>query len=340
VAARRAFLAGVLGALAFLSWQPAALSLAAAVPAFALGSARRRALALLGLGALLPLAGYELYFALHGALAEQIEQAWRFPLLYMAPASLDLCDNALAFFRLLAGFSARSVLPLLFGATLLGCWVWLARRPASRLCRLAGQPGLLHLMVAGTLVLLFSLYEYQTYVDGFFALPYAAALSGCAGAGVVERLARGRLAWRRSLAATALVAFAAPAGLQRERARLGFDLEDQRELAGAVGGLLAAGSVWAIGCTHLLALNHADNHVRYGFFFRGMDAYVAERHPGGDLPLRDGRPPDTILISRPFLPGGRGWLESEYAEATPFDFRLQGVELWRRRPRDPAGHSR
>jgi hypothetical protein len=340
VAARRALLAGGLGSLAFLCWQPAALALAAALPPFALGPARRRALAALALGALSPLAVYELGFALEGALAVQLEQAFRFPLRYMAPESLDLRGNALAFFRLLAGPSLRSVLPLVFGAVLAGCWAWLARRPARRWRTLAARPGLLHLVLAGTLVLAFSLYEYQTYVDGFLALPYAAALAGLAGAAAVERLARGRAGWRRVLSAAALLAFAAPAVSRPERARLGFDLDDQRELDRAVGGLLAAGSVWAVGCTHLLALNHADNHVPYGFFFRGMDAYLAERHPAGDLWLREGRPPDVILIARAFPPAARARLEEEYAPSTPVAFRLQGVELWRRRTGGAPDHSR
>ena len=79
-----------------------------------------------------------------------------------------------------------------------------------------------------------------------------------------------------------------------------------------------------------MAMNHTDNYVPFGFFFRGMEAYLTDREPGGYRPLRDGAMPETILISRPFVPGGREWLAAEYRDETPPEFRFQGVRVWRR----------
>jgi hypothetical protein len=67
-----------------------------------------------------------------------------------------------------------------------------------------------------------------------------------------------------------------------------------------------------------------------------MEDYLADREPAGYRPLRDGAMPETILVSRPFVPGGREWLATEYRDETPPELRFQGVRVWRRAHPEPA----
>lgn len=329
---KRAFLAGCLSALAFLCWQPALLALGGAALVLGLAPGAARALRRLALGAALPVLLYELYFAAHGALGVQLEQSYWFPARYMAPAPADVWRHARALFQLDGGVTAASLLPLGFAAIVLAALVWVLLRPVTAARALRERPAAAYVLLCGSGALAFSLYEYQTYIDGFFVLPYMAVVVAACLALVCERVARRQgPAARTLLAGGLLVLFAANTQVLPSQAYLGADLAEQEDLARRVGELIAeGGGVYAIGCTHLLAMNHTDNHVPFGFFFRGMEAYLADRDPGGYRPLRDGAMPATILVSRPFVPGGRPWLAAEYREETPPEFRLQGVHVWRR----------
>lgn len=337
LARRRPATAGTAAALAFLCWQPAALVGLAALPVLWAGGenarTRARALARFAVGGLAPVVLYHALFLAAGALREELDQAYRFPALFMAGAESDAGQRALGFFRLLAGPSLRSAVPLLFAATLIAAAVAALRAPRRAAGRAAAEPGLAHALVAGGATLAFSLTDYQTYVDGFFALPFAAVLLGWGSAWAVGHLARGRAGRHRALAAAAVALFALRAVLQPPVHALGPQLADQRALARQVGAILASGrSVWAVGCTHLLALQRVDNHVPYGFFFRGMEGYLADRYGAdGYRPLRDGRMPDVILVSGSVPPDVRGWLVREYREATAPAFARQGVHVWTRR---------
>ena len=80
---RRFFWGGVLGALAFLCWQPlGAYVIAAIVAAFAMSPAgqRLRSTLLAAFGALIPVAAAFVYFWLAGALSEFVDAAFVFPL--------------------------------------------------------------------------------------------------------------------------------------------------------------------------------------------------------------------------------------------------------------------
>ncbi|MEN8184606.1 MAG: hypothetical protein ABFS46_18950, partial [Myxococcota bacterium] len=178
VCRRRAFLAGLLAGLAFLCWQPALLALVAAVAVLALTPQPGRALVGVGLGAALPLLLYELYFAGHGALGVQLEQAYGFPARYMTHAGGEFFSHASSFFRLRGGASTESLLPLGFAAILGVFWAQLLRDPRRLPGRIGGDPGRAYLLVCGAGALAFTLYEYQTYIDGFFVIPYVAVLAG------------------------------------------------------------------------------------------------------------------------------------------------------------------
>lgn len=338
VCGRRAFWSGCLAALAFLCWQPALIVVGIAAVGFAF-PAERRSLVRFLLGAGLPVLLYELYFVAHGALGAQLEQAYRFPARYMTAGTREVWRHASHLFQLDEGLSVGSLLPLAFAAIVVAALGWAALRPTRLVVELRERPGLAHVVLCGAAALAFTLYEYQTYIDAFFVLPYVAVVVGAAAAALTHRASR-RLAapGRLLLAGIVVLLFAANARILPSRANWGASLADQERLAQKVGAWIAeGGGVYAVGCTHLLAMNHSDNHVSFGFFFRGMEAYLADREPGGYRPLRDGAMPRTILISRPFVPGGRAWLEEEYREETPAEFRYQGVHVWRRvHPPTPA----
>jgi hypothetical protein len=338
---RRPCLAGSAAAAAFLCWQPALLLLAAAALALALAGRSLHALGRLLVGAAGTVALYHAAFWLVGALPELVEQVYRFPAGFMTHPPNDLGTNVTRFFRLSLGATAEGGWLLLFVVLLGGFGAAFLRRP-RRVAR--ERPGLVFLPLAGAASLAFTVYDYGTFVDDFFVLPWVAALGGLGLAWLARRIGRGRpRAIGLAAATAALAATFWLAALRPVPVPLGPTLADQQRLALEVRELIDEGrSVWAVGCTHLLAFAHADNHVPYGFFFRGMGPYLRERThaPEGWRPLRDGGMPDVILVSRPFtgwLPESREWFERDYRERTPLAFRLQDVRVfWRREaPPDP-----
>ena len=341
VARGRPFVAGLAGSGAFLCWQPALLVLAAAVPPFLLGPRGLRALAALGLGTALAVATYHLGFLAVGALPELVEQTYRFTGRYMAAEPRDVGSQVIPFLRLAAGPSRQALFMIAFAGVLAGCLAVALARPRALLSRTGRAPGLTFVVLAALATTAFTLYDYGTFVDGFLVLPFVAVLVGFGLDRALGRAAeaagpaRSRAARRvgGALLLAAAIALALPPAGRRP---VGPTLADQQSLGAEIRAWRDAGhSIWAVGCTHLLAFAHTDNHVRYGFFFRGMGPYLRER--AGDegwRPLRDGRMPDVILVSRPFtgsVPEARRWLADEYREDTPGAFRRQGVRVWWRR---------
>ena len=135
------------------------------------------------------------------------------------------------------------------------------------------------------------------------------------------------------IVAVAAVALLVLLAGQLPRKEFSLDLALQRRLASRVGAMLDAGdSVWAIGCTHLLAFNHANNFVRYGFFFRGMEAYLRRRHGGRELRLRtDGELPDVVLLSRARPERLDSLLARHYDAVPDAEFEQQYIRVFRRR---------
>jgi hypothetical protein len=337
---KRPLLAGTAAAAAFLCWQPALLLLGAAALALALS---RRFLALGGL--LLGAAGaaglYHAAFWLVGALPELVEQVYRFPAGYMTHPPEGLVTHLTRFFRADLGPTAQGAWLLAF-VVLLGASAVAALARPRRVARIARErPGVVFVLLAGAGTLAFTVYDYGTFVDDFFVLPWVALLDGLGLARLARRIGRGRPALGLGTALATLAVTGWLAALRPVPAPLGPSLADQQRLALEVRKLLDDGrSVWAVGCTHLLAFAHADNHVPYGFFFRGMGPYLRARRATGEAwrPLRDGRMPDVILVARPFtgwLPESRQWFEREYRERTPLEFRLQDVRVYWR-TQDPS----
>jgi hypothetical protein len=340
VSSRRPLWAGAAAAAAFLCWQPALLLLAAAAAPVAVGPRPLRGLALLAAGALAVAAPYHLGFWAAGALPDLVEQTYRFTAVYMSEAPRDLGSNLARLLGAGGGFTPERLWLLGFGLALLALAALGLHRPRRARALLAARPGLHFALLAGVGTLAFTVYDYGTFVDAFFVLPFVALVDGVALAWVVRRIRR---PWAfRAAAAAVLVGAALLAWRGPLPARVGPTLADQERLGLEVRRLLDEGHpVWAVGCTHLLAFAHADNYVPEGFFFRGMGSYLRDRAgAGGWRPLRDGRMPDVILISRPFVgsvPEARRWLSAEYRERTPASFAAQGVRvLWRRESGAPA----
>ena len=101
---------------------------------------------------------------------------------------------------------------------------------------------------------------------------------------------------------------------------------------GPVGRLLDGGlSVYASGCTHLLAFNHVNNFLPYGFFLRGMREYLRGRFDVEVfVPERAGTP-DVILWSRKRPGPLTDWLLAHYRVIHVPEFTLERITVWLRR---------
>ncbi|MFN2425725.1 MAG: glycosyltransferase family 39 protein [Candidatus Binatia bacterium] len=328
-------LAGAAAGAAFLCWQPALLVLGAIVlEALLERGGVRRALTLLG-AAMLPVVAYEAYFAMHGALAEQIRQAYVMTLGSVhAPARLP---NSLAFVLTEArGLSSPiRIGPLSFALLAVAFLVRAARTRGRALALLTSRAGLLSFWIGGAAATAFTLYDHQGVPDLFFPDAYFAVAAGVLAALVAR--AAGHSGRMESRYATALVAGVFGVALvwqiQRDAAlrRIPhFSLADQRRAAALVSGYHASSaSVWAYGAVHLLGLAHLDNHVPYGLFFDDVESVLrADTY----LPLKDGRMPEWILQSRRPLPGAAAYLAQGYDEVTTEVFEAQAVTVWQRRP--------
>jgi hypothetical protein len=337
VGERRPLLAGLAGAAAFLCWQPAAILLGFAPPVLLLERSCGRRLARYALGAAVPIAAYQAYFVVTGAIGEQLSQAYGFPSSYLGSFPPPLHGVALHATWILGiknGITAETLVPAAALAADVVLLAVAAVRPRRLWAALVAEPGRLYFLLCAHAALFFDLWNYQGFPDRFLLEPFMAVGAGALGAWLARSFARtGAVA--ELVAATVAFAFVAlPIARAEYRLDVPFDLADQEALAARVDGMLDEGlSVWAVGCTHLLALAHTNNFVPYGFFFRGVEHY-AIAHTGQNpyLPTRSGVLPDVILWSRSKLRGADLWLPVEYRRVDEPGFRAQGIRIWRRRP--------
>jgi len=379
-ALRRPFWTGVAGASAFLCWQPAALVLAAAMVVEAglprragpvpLGDAapeparwpRGRRLALLLVGAAVPVVAYEAYFALHGALGAQLYQAYAFPLRYMIGATEGMSSNRGGFLAAWSrGFHPAHPAPAFLLVALAAFWVRRSRPLALRAvpaalqgrssraedpgqrsargldpARASAEPGLadagwLSFFLAANGVLAFTFFDHQGYPDWFFVLPFMAVATGWGGAAVALRLgARGSRALAAAVVAALAVVLLGFGLTGPRRFPHPFTLGEQLALATEVGRLAAAADgLYTVNCGHLLALNRLDNWSPYANLFRGVREHLLDRGGGRfELPSKDGRLPEVVLTSRRLPPELVENLERDYARATPERYRRQDIGVW------------
>jgi hypothetical protein len=119
-----------------------------------------------------------------------------------------------------------------------------------------------------------------------------------------------------------------------------FTLKDQLQLAGEVGEMLDDDeTVYAIGCTHLLAFNDAENWLKCGYFFRGFDKYLADKS-GNEIfmPVKGGAMPSVILLARRSPRGSEKWLDTLYTDVTPPEFKKQKIQVFKLKKRFENRH--
>lgn len=332
---RRPWLTGVLGAAAYLCWQPAVSTVLSVLVAAALvASARKHAGGLVG-GLLLALAIFEGWFWWHGALAEHLFQTYGMPSdlgAYRYPS----LSNGLQFFRsmglprprgqawislpflaLTAGAALAAAIGLVRGEAARGQGLWRADRIAT--------------LGAVVAAVAFTFLDHQAYPDLFVLQPLMAVVLGGALALMLERA----LPWR----ALRIAGVLAVAGLavwfstqqHSQFAGIGRGLEFQRKSAQLIGVLEEEyGPVWALGCVHLLALERRENFSPFGLFIDPkVRAYAATKGEAGVFdPLRDGRRPGVVLAAR----GGEGlalpWLARRYDELQVSTLNGMGITVW------------
>jgi len=335
MAADRPVVAAAAASLAFLTWQPALIFFACIFAVLCLGPAPARRAGACALVFLAINAAYEAYFYSHGALAEQIEQAYVFPAEYMRtglPATELVLRRLGWILDVLPRVGWASVFPLAAGLGFICGWAAALASPRAACRRFLLAPGLLYAALCGHLALFLTLADFQSYPDEFLLLPFL-ALSVAMG---IERLrsrivSLGRPGFRMRWVTlgAGLIVFAATVGASPREA----GLREQRELAKQVGTYLDDGlTVYAVGCSHLLAYNHSDNFLPFGFFFRGLDRYLVRRYGTWPFhPYRDGALPDVILFSRGRSRFGTTWMDRHYVRVQSPLADEQNVRIWRRR---------
>ncbi len=338
VCGRGYFVAGLLWGVAFLCWQPGALAGLATVEMGMRAPRPWRATFWILSGFVLIVLFYEAYFAWSGALGDQIEQVFLFPSVYMShehtvPRIAPLVRHGRWLFRIGAGMSLRSLTGWASLAALATAAAMVCRRPRGTLLRLWAVPGRTGFLVAAAAVYGFALYDYQGPPDSIPTLPFAAIAAGGWLSWVA--LAIGRAFNKRCCYIPAgllmtLLAVAAVWTLDWRPPRVG--LPSQKRSALEVGRLLDRGlSVYASGCTHLLAFNHVNNFLPYGFFLRGMREYLRGRF-GVEVfvPERAGIP-DVILWSRKRPGPLSDWLLANYRVVHVPEFARGKITVWLRR---------
>lgn len=337
-ARRKPFWAGVCAGLTFLCWQAGLIMLAAAGTVILMAPRRWKNLLQFLIGAVIPCVIYEAYFLFKGALETQLFQAYIFPAKYMSGQLQEFSHITQAVFHFWKqGFGTMNVLPIVFGLAFLGFWVFVALHVKKTWRFLVANPGWAYFCLGGHVVVALTIYDIQGYPDLFYILPFLAVTVGTGIALIAPRLPDSPLRRTRQtvcvLCALGLLTLVVSGATKFES---DYTLTDQFALGEKVNRHLSKGSaVYAIGCTHLLAFNHVDNFTNFGFFFRGMPAYLADLNPGRPtyVPLKDGRLPDVVLLSRRAPPGAEGWIGREYVQVLDGDFRSQGITVLTRSTR-------
>ena len=330
---------GALGACAFLCWQPALLIPACLAVTSAIRAPHLARFARVAGGAVAAFVLYEAYFLWHGALGEQLfqnyvmstrEEAWPVPeflssldfIVRMGSWRLDRSRVITTIFLIVA--SAAPLVALRY------------RRATQELFE--SQPAWAGLALSTYATLAFTFVNHQAYPDMFFVYPSIATVTGLSIGLLFRKLERPTavavLRWG-VLAVCATAIF----HLAWERRTLftarNTGLASQRLLADQVDTFRDHhGSIWAIGCPHLLAMNRQDNFVKFSLVIDpNIRAYIASLTGGAPyMPLDDARkPPGVILTSRGNERKVIPWLPRFYYEHVNAAFKKQGIRVWFRR---------
>ena len=333
VLAKRPLGTGVSGTLAFLCWQPALMVLVASALPLWFWRPRRRALVFWAFGVFLAVALYEAYFVYHGAWREQLFQTLIFTAKYMAPEHSSVVKNPARLLRLWRlGFMRFNPAGVCLALWMVSFWYGLLAnlRSARAVLQARQASAYVSLCVLGGLA--FTLYDHQGYADLFIFIPYLAIATG---AMVIEAerviVSRGGRALR--WAVVVILVIVAGVGLDRRDRRHKIDgqLRLAAELAESSSKL---NGIYAVNCTHLLALMRSSNWSEYGHFFRGVRELMLDRTSGPDRPpWKEGVLPDLILVSGQPPPEISAVLQSDYVQVEKPLYTRQGVAVWRRQKR-------
>jgi hypothetical protein len=286
----RWLLAGLLGALAFMDWQVGALVwFAALAAALILEKERRRACLRLVAGGAIGLAPFLAYFALNGALGAAFEQTvvGAFFRGSGTLAQVSLGERLDRIAGLIEDyFAGRQWLPYLSLVGIPCALFHLRRRADSGAVRL-----LLPLCLYHGGILAFSAVDFQGHGDFLlllFTLSFLLAMAWNVLYGEIDRRLARRVGPRaRTALAAALLLLAVgvsrPALLRPEVAisrlgRLGVRLEDQREVAAAVGEWSQGRRIVLLANAELLYLMRRGNPLPIIYWNRA--AWTVYRRPG------------------------------------------------------------
>ncbi|MEE8311122.1 MAG: DolP-mannose mannosyltransferase, partial [Candidatus Binatia bacterium] len=339
-ARRRLLRSGVLSASSFLCWQPALLIPACLGLSSLIEPPRMRRALRFGLGAAGAVIAYELYFVWHGAIGEQLFQTYVMPTREEAWPVLPLRESLRFIVHL--GHNrqdASMLLPVVFmgGIGLAGLLALL--RPRTTWDVIRTQSAWAALVLSSATACGFTLVNHQAYPDLFFLHPLIAVAGGLAVGAAYDWFGRltlpSPLAFIRPVLVALLVLTTAQLAWDRRslfrRSNQGLSLDRQRALAEEVEDLSEEyGSVWAIGCVHLLALNRTGNFLPYGLLIDpNVRAYMMTKTGGKPfVPLdANGELPGLILVAR----GGERkimpWLPRLFEKVENTRFKGQGVTL-------------
>ncbi len=348
-AKRRQALAGAAAAASFLCWQPAAIVPAGIGVACLCGPGKGKRLAAFACGVIAVMVAYESYFLWHGALHEQLYQSYR---MAIDPGGYRPHTLTSTFWFIvhmgLWRHDAGQIYPLAAMVVLMVLWARALRQPRASLGLLEQRPELTAALIYGHGALVFTFVDRQAYPDMFFLYPFLALMLGLGLSAIVGGLReRG---WLVAGAVFALLVSTLMVVLPYSRLPLfgppRKSITVQQTAAKQLDIVREQyGSIWAVGCPHLLAFNHWKNSSPFGLLIdRRVHAYM-HRISGAKpwRPLRDGRAPGAILLSR----GGygrqlMGWIRRNYREVANRSLARQHVHLWVSRwPRidDAAGLS-
>ena len=355
IIAKRPLWTGVAGALAFLCWQPALLVLAASIVPLLLWQRRGRSLGCWAVGLVLTFLLYEAYFVYHDAWREQLFQTFVFAGKYMSPVHTSVISNPARLLRSWReGFSLFNPAAafLLFWMVAFWSVVLVDLRSAGSFMR--SRPASTFLQICAVGAVGFTLYDHQGYPDLFFLIPPLAIATGTGVIWIEEQAERLWLGyqrrqnhppgdreppvpapgWKRAVRWSVVVALAliATGGDSRFGNRVGLD--EQQGMAREIGGLSQEpDGIYAVNCTHLLALNRRPNWSEYGHIFRGVRALMLDQTSGPDRPPRKaGRLPELIVVSGRVPPEITIVLQSDYVKVNRRRYRKQNVAVWRRQP--------
>jgi hypothetical protein len=341
-AGRHMLRGGVLSASSFLCWQPALLIPTCLGVSSLIEAPRLRRALRFSLGAAAAMLAYELYFLWHGALGEQLFQTYVMPTREEAWPVPPLTESLRFIVRL--GHNrddASMILPVLLmgGIVLAGLlalfrprvtWNWIQTRSSWAAVALSA-----------TASFAFTLVNHQAYPDMFFLHPFIAVAGGLAIGGAYDLLGRlklpGPLAALRTVLVVLLMLTTAQLAwdrrsMFRSSSHRGPSLTQQRALAAELTELSEQyGTVWAIGCVHLLALNRTGNFLPYGLLIDpNVRTYMMSKAGGKPfVPLdENGKLPGMILVARGGERKVMPWLPRLFERVENIRFKSNGISIW------------